>query len=106
MSDAALETLGIWLFVPSLALIFVLAVVQRNQVSRSSDPVRRQQQRKRLTTVAREQHDRGELVIDWIAFRDLSRADLTEVLGKHGWHYRRQEITGREWRLVFCTTTS
>lgn len=100
MSDSALQILAIWLFVPALVLIVVLAVLQRNQVSRGTRPGNRQEQRNRLTSLARES-DGGELVVDWISFRDLPKAELAELLGQHGWQYRRQEIVGREWQLVF-----
>lgn len=101
MSDSALQMLAIWLFVPSLVVIVVLAVLQRNQVSRDTDPVQRQKQRAQLTTLARQAGHHGELVVDWINVRDLSKQDITGLLGKHGWHYQHQEIAGREWRLVF-----
>jgi hypothetical protein len=100
MSDSALEMLAIWLFVPALVLIVVLAVLQRNQVSRSARPGNRQEQRNRLTGLARESGG-SELVVDWISFRDLAKAELTDLLVQRGWHYHRQEIVGRQWQLVF-----
>jgi hypothetical protein len=43
----------------------------------------------------------GELVVDWISFRDLAKVELTDLLAQHGWQYLRQEIVGRESQLVF-----
>lgn len=99
MSEELANTIGLWLLLPSLAVLLLQQVVLVIGVPVG---VRRRRREQQLAELERKQAG-GErtLEIDWLRYKELSKPELLERLGKHGWHHLGDRLEKNSWLLRF-----
>ncbi len=100
MTEDAIDTLALWVLVPSGALSLVLMLMIAVDAPRSVMRRRKQRQRASLEQALNEV-GRGEPALDWMRFKDVPKQELVDMAGKRGWHYLDQEVRGNSWMLRF-----
>lgn len=100
MTEEQINTLGIGIFVPSAAAVFLLVLVAVLGSLRGFSPRRRKQQLARLEAEPRGPSE-SETTVDWMRFQDASKQELLGVMAHHGWYYADQEVRGQHWLLRF-----
>lgn len=102
MSDAALETLSIWLFAPSLVVLTVVAVASYAKSPRRTDPIRRKDQILALESKFRGLGaDQPSSYIDWLDYKELTKSELIGIAAENSWRFVDQEITSTGWLVRF-----
>lgn len=102
MPDTTLNTIAIALIASSVAVIAVVGVLTAVRRPGAVRPEQRRKQLDRLSTAAQEAGRDERIVIDWIKYRDLSKAEIRHALGRSGWHYDSQDIRSEGWLLSFA----
>lgn len=100
MTEGAINTLALWVLIPSGVLSLVLMLMVAVDAPRSVVRRRRQRQRADLEQALNEV-GRGEPTLDWMRFKDVPKQELVDMAGKRGWHYSDQEVRGNSWLLRF-----
>ncbi|WP_116050381.1 hypothetical protein [Amycolatopsis palatopharyngis] len=100
MSDELLNTITIWIFVPSMTVIVLVQLSLIIGPTRGHRRRRRVRQLERLEQV-RAAHQGQDLEIDWIDYKEIPKSEILDVLGKHGWQFVDEQIGGQSWLLRF-----
>jgi hypothetical protein len=98
--DELLNTITLWILLPSLAIVILL------QLSLVIGPTRGHRRRRRVRQLeqleqVRAAHQAQDLDIDWIDYKEIPKAEIINVLGKHSWQYVDEHIGGNSWLLRF-----
>lgn len=86
MTEGAINTLALWVLIPSGVLSLVLMLMVAVDAPRSVVRRRRRRQRADLEQALNEV-GRGEPTLDWMRFKDVPKQELVDMAGKRGWHY-------------------
>lgn len=99
MSEELANTIGLWLLLPSLAVLILQQVALVVGVPAG---VRRRRRERQLAELEQRQAD-GErtLEIDWLRYKEIPKPELLERLGKHGWHHLGDQFEENAWLLRF-----
>lgn len=102
MSDAAMETLSIWLFAPSLAVLVVVGVASYARSPRSTNPSRRNNQIQNFKSEFQDLDvDQDSLYINWLDYKELTKSELIDIAAETSWRYVGQDITSTGWLVRF-----
>lgn len=105
MSDATLETISIWLFAPSLAVIAAVAIVSYTKSPRRTHPGRRSKQIESLRSQLQSSTSNQAMpCINWLDYKELTKAELKDIAAEYSLQYVDQEITSAGWLVRFSTS--
>lgn len=103
MSEDTLNTIAIWILLPSFALMTLVVGATALGTPRGVRARLRQRQLGELEQREAECRSRQrEFEIDWVRFREIPKTEIISALSKRGWAYRGQEITDEAWLLKFA----
>jgi hypothetical protein len=100
MSDQLSNALSLALIIGSLAVMLLATIPYVIGLPRSVRRRRRERQLEWLEQV-RSAHQGQDLEVDWIDYKEIPKAEILDVLGKHCWHFADEQIGGRSWLLRF-----
>ena len=107
MSDAALETLALWLIIPAVVILAALGVISYGISPRRVRTGRRDKQVLRLRSEFQGMAaNQGTPEINWLDYKDLTKAELKDIAAEHSLQYMDQEITSAGWLVRFSTAQS
>lgn len=102
MSDAALETLAVWLFVPAATILVILGFISYGISPRRARPGRREKQ---ITSLKLEfqrfSADQSLPYVNWLDYKELTKSELVDIAAEYSWRYADQEITSTGWLVRF-----
>lgn len=103
MSEELTKSIALWVIIPAfcgILLLLIITAVQAVGGRRSTLYRNRKRQLAELHQMITEV--RGpSLEVDWMNFKNISDAELDDLLGEHGWQYQGEEITAKSWLLRF-----
>lgn len=94
-----IETISLWIVIPSSALLVILAIITVFGLPSSVIERRKYQQSTQLQAAIRTTQDLLE--IDWVKYKYMSRQYILDILQKNGWQYVDQAIDKNAWWLRF-----
>lgn len=102
MSEELANAIALWILLPSLALTVLVVGATALGTRRGVRARRREEQIARLDQAAAERRGRQQnFEIDWVRYREIPKAEIITMLGKHGWSYRGEELGDKAWVLRF-----
>lgn len=102
MSKELANTLALWLFLPGMAVFVLITGAQAFGTPRGTRRKRHDAQLARL----RELSGAGDtLELDWLAYKEIPKSKLLDVLAGKGWEPRGETIGERAWTLRFARRT-
>jgi hypothetical protein len=100
MSDQLTNSIALSLIIGSLVLVLLATVPYVIGLPRSVRRRRRVRQLEQLEKV-RAAHQGQDLEIDWIDYKEIPKAEIINVLGKHSWQYVDEHISAKSRLLRF-----
>ncbi|RCW43120.1 hypothetical protein DFQ14_1077 [Halopolyspora algeriensis] len=102
MREEIADSVALWILLPSLLFSFLVVGAHLWGVPRSIRNRRRKRQLLQLEKAQVEDRYRwGDFHIDWVHYRELSKSEIIDVLGKLGWAFRGEDLQDRGWFLCF-----
>lgn len=101
MSEDELNTLTLWILIPSLSFLVISGLASAIGVPSSIVQRRKVRQVGRLDSLVSEYSERVDITVDWMDFRDLSRPYIYDILGRRGWICLDEVVDGNSWNMRF-----
>lgn len=104
MNEQFIEDLALYLTIPAVAIIVLLAFASVLGVPTSLRQRKKERQKMQLERACAS--NQTILEIEWIKHKELSWWFIHDLLGSKGWNYLDQAISGNSWRLRFTREDS
>src|SRR5882724_9009902 len=103
MSNKALDALALWILIPSIAVIIVIAVAGAWGTPKWLHRRRQQRQHAKLiAAVANISSGTPTFVVYWDQYRDMAKIEIVALLRANGWAYQEKDIiSATGWALAF-----
>lgn len=102
MSDATMEIVSIWIFVPSVVIFMTVTAASYAISPRRTRPGRRSKQveslRAELQAIVALQKAPQ---INWLDYRELTKPELKDIAAEYSWQYADQEVLSTGWLVRF-----
>lgn len=101
MSPETHDTLVTWLCAPSFVIVLVIGVWSYAVSPRRTSARRYGRESETLRAKAREAQGLGTFQLDWLDYKQLTKAELTDICAEYSWSYSQQDITHKGWLISF-----